>query len=380
MADDSCSESPTPDQVTEATLDKENANWEVGFAVVLPVPDADEETRSGGAEKTARRDRRALWNEVKSAGFERHTVLGRIIRNPGTEHERADHEYTLVIPRITKVDLVDLLRRLSRACSYLAVVWANRSEGIWTVWPDDAWQKGEDDVTVEGVVRQCNLVRNSRLVSADHRVEFVGIEYSPSGWMDGLGWQARLRSLCELKAREQQDQLLGEHLKLIPEHSPEILKSERYFYCYAGNAYLSIGGYIGPEGAIPLGVLVLLWQDGKLLDKCQDCGGTVHIIGTAGDHIPGTHRWWGYCTECGRYQEGAKATFEELRDPLRQLLREHCNEPVIERGERPRFSWSKGLVGERTPDRIIKPKIEGVSVTTLIRELKEKDGLGEKNA
>lgn len=172
--------------------------------------------------------------------------------------------------------------------------------------------------------------------------------------------------------RQRENEALGQNLKLILAHSAEILRNERYFYCYFGTAFLSVP-YIWPDGPIPLGVLITLWQRGEFVDKCRECGGRVYMIGLGGSPLSGSHSWWGRCAECGRHQDGSRKTFREIWEPLRELLIQHLNEPVIQRGKRPKFSWSKGLVGETTPDIVIKPRVEGVSLATLIEELEQKD-------
>lgn len=178
--------------------------------------------------------------------------------------------------------------------------------------------------------------------------------------------------------RREEGALLYEHLQLILDHTDEILGTERYFYCYPGNAFLSLA-YLG-GGQIPLGALLLLWRDGEMLDACEECGGVVHIIGAGGSPLSGSHSWWGGCPRCGERRTGHRERFSTLWPPAFKMIRKYKNEPVIKRGKRPKFSWSKGLVGERTPDEVIKPRIEGVSVATLVRELKQKDARGEESA
>ena len=51
-------------------------------------------------------------------------------------------------------------------------------------------------------------------------------------------------------------------------------------------------------------------------------------------------------------------------------MKEYRNEDIIEKGQEPVFSWSKGVVGEYTPDKIIKPKIAGISLKELVEVLK----------
>lgn len=159
-----------------------------------------------------------------------------------------------------------------------------------------------------------------------------------------------------------------DNLQLVLDHGNEILRTERYFYCYPDDAFLSLAYFGG--GPIPLGALILLWRAGEMLDVCQACGGTVHIIGAGGSPLSGSHSWWGCCVRCGRKRRGQRESFSTLWPPVLKMLRQYRNEAVIQRGKRRQFSWSKGLVGEDTPGVVIKPRIEGVSVATLIAELK----------
>jgi hypothetical protein len=52
--------------------------------------------------------------------------------------------------------------------------------------------------------------------------------------------------------------------------------------------------------------------------------------------------------------------------PLIRAMRENRNQAVIEKGERPRFSWGPGIAGKRTPDRVLLPEASRVPFRRLI--------------
>jgi hypothetical protein len=163
----------------------------------------------------------------------------------------------------------------------------------------------------------------------------------------------------------------NEDLQLILDHADDILANERYFYCYQCTAFLSVAYHGG--GQLPLGVLILLWRQGEMLDTCTKCGGTVHIFGVGGSPLSGSHSWWGFCIQCGSRVRGHREDFGSLWRPVSKMLKDYKNEPVIQRGELPEWSWADPPTSGRAPDVVIKPRIEGVSLDTLLRELREND-------
>ena len=124
-------------------------------------------------------------------------------------------------------------------------------------------------------------------------------------------------------------------------------------------------------GPVPLGVLILLWQKNEFLDKCNKCGGIVNLLGWGGSVLSGTHERWGICRQCGDFisQGSIQGTMIRVPESYWDLRRKYRNEDIIQRGKRKRFDWGKGLVGEDTPDIILKSKVEGVSMKELIENL-----------
>ena len=164
-------------------------------------------------------------------------------------------------------------------------------------------------------------------------------------------------------------EVLCQNFEVILKNFSIILENERYFFCEIGTAFLSIP-YIGPGGQIPLGVLVLLSQKGDIIKKCPDCGGKAYILGAGGSPLSGTHSWWGICPKCGKTksQRGGSG-FSSIFMPINEMLKKYPNKSIIKKGKRQYFTWKDGLTGEATPDIIIKEKIQGADIKTLIKEL-----------
>ena len=163
--------------------------------------------------------------------------------------------------------------------------------------------------------------------------------------------------------------ILCRNFEVIVNNFETILENEQYFYCQIGTAFLSMP-YIGPDGPIPLGVLVLLWQKGDLIKQCPRCGGSAYILGAGGSPLSGTHGWWGICRTCGETKRRrGEGSFGAIWKPITEMLQQYHNESIIQKGKRPYFDWKDGLAGEATPDVIIKEKIQGVDIKTLVEEL-----------
>lgn len=170
------------------------------------------------------------------------------------------------------------------------------------------------------------------------------------------------------KVREIEDELLREYLPIVLTSSEQILATPRYFYCQLANAYLS-SPYVFGGGPIPLGVLLLLWDAGAMRFECPSCGGSLHAIGVAGSILSGSGSAWGICTGCRTAQRVTKGRFGRTISAVGKLLPRYRNEPIIEKGGRPRFDWKDGLTGESAPDRVIVPAVEAVDFWGLVCEL-----------
>lgn len=151
-----------------------------------------------------------------------------------------------------------------------------------------------------------------------------------------------------------------------------ILRTPRFFFCQLQSAY-TWALWVGPTGPIPLGVLVLLWENGTMIYGCPDCSSRVYALGVGGSLTRG--EVWGLCAGCSSNGDFIPKSWHDgiLWSqgffPIARLLPFYQNEPIIEYEKRPRFSWKYGLVGETTPDKVLVPPVEPVPLTQLLAEL-----------
>ncbi|MFH1021765.1 MAG: hypothetical protein V1809_00075 [Planctomycetota bacterium] len=123
----------------------------------------------------------------------------------------------------------------------------------------------------------------------------------------------------EQERKRREDGLFRENLPLILSRQEEILVRPDYFYCTFGSAWLSIA-FVGPGGPIPLGGLLLLWQWGRLIEKCPSCGGRIHITGAGGSPLSGSHNCHGVCAGCGNAWNGRVGCWRDVWMPITKLL------------------------------------------------------------
>ena len=163
--------------------------------------------------------------------------------------------------------------------------------------------------------------------------------------------------------------LLCENLKLILDNANKILDIQKYFYCYPKPAYLSVA-YIGADGQIPLGGLILKWKELLLIEECPDCKGKLYMINGGGSPLSGRNSCTGICIGCQKVFYISSKSFSSIRFPMCSIIEVFPNRQIIKKGERKKFSWSHGTIGEDTSDEIIQDSIKGVSLETLIYDLK----------
>ncbi len=172
-----------------------------------------------------------------------------------------------------------------------------------------------------------------------------------------------------IRARRKDHDLLQQHLPVILANSDRVLEAPRYFFCQPRTAYMSSLWIFGGGGPIPIGVLLLLWKALKMIFVCPACGGKVYAVGISGSVLSSCGSIWGPCLNCNQGQHLRRDRLGETILAIGPLLRNHRNEPVIEKGERPRFDWKEGVVGESTPARVIIPAVEPVNLETLVTQI-----------
>lgn len=172
--------------------------------------------------------------------------------------------------------------------------------------------------------------------------------------------------------REEQHEdftLFCDHFNLIKQNAKIIIADEKLFYCSFHLAM--IGNYIMGVRYLPVGLLLLLWEDEMMVDSCQECCNKIYIIGAGGSPLSGTNRYWGYCPYCEKEVKGSYKPFHALWRPAIKMLSGYRNITVLECRKTQHFSWRYGLVGEETPDKIIKEAVKGVTLQELICTLNQ---------
>ncbi len=172
------------------------------------------------------------------------------------------------------------------------------------------------------------------------------------------------------KRRAGEDDLLRQHLPVILANAEKILATPRFFYCQIATAFMSSLWLFGGGAPIPLGVLILVWEQGRMLYDCPACGFQLHAVSLSGSLFQEVGTVWGFCDGCRHKQTVRLVPCHGDMMAVGELLRIYRNEPLIVKGSQPRFDWKAGITGEFTPDRVIIPSVEPVDLRTVIVELR----------
>ncbi len=169
--------------------------------------------------------------------------------------------------------------------------------------------------------------------------------------------------------RELNIKLFCDNLELIMANADLIMRRPGFFYIRHG--WMQIGGiYVGAK-YIPLGVLLKLWQSGSWIGECPDCGGRAYIYEAGGSPLSGSHYCHAVCPACREIVNSRHGVgFTVLMKQAFDLCERYSRKQKILRTRGPVFSWSKGLVGEKVPDKILEDVVKPVSLETLVNELK----------
>ncbi|CAN5511382.1 hypothetical protein BH10CYA1_BH10CYA1_52950 [soil metagenome] len=95
-----------------------------------------------------------------------------------------------------------------------------------------------------------------------------------------------------------------QNFDLIMKSKSKILNCAEYFFCQPSFAGCS-WPYVGGDGALPLGYLLLGWSDGILTEPCTECDGTVNVTFFGGSPLSGSCGWSGICEQCLTFRKGS---------------------------------------------------------------------------
>ena len=165
-------------------------------------------------------------------------------------------------------------------------------------------------------------------------------------------------------------QLLCDSLELILGNAGKIIDTPEFFHIRHEWSYIG-SNWVGVR-YIPLGVLLLLRQKGLCIDQCPNCSGEIYIFRAGGFVLSGWYRYEAICPSCREIVLGSSNTgLSLLIKPAFEIHASTVQRKKILRTRGPRFSWSKGLVGEKVPDRILEDVVEPVSLETMVEMLQK---------
>lgn len=193
---------------------------------------------------------------------------------------------------------------------------------------------------------------NEEGISVDGPPDPEGKAKQPSDDEGVASAQAQLDALCQ-------------NIPLLLANIDTVMQNKEYFFCTILQVFASTAFY-GPNGPIPLGVLLQLWRDGEMKTECPSCQGELYIYNFGGSPLSGSNYYNGFCAECGVRHHGTCKNFQDLYQPAWNLMKQNPNEAVIEKGRQPVFSWGAGITGEAIPDKVIKDKIAGTDIFSLV--------------
>ncbi len=161
-----------------------------------------------------------------------------------------------------------------------------------------------------------------------------------------------------------------ENLDLILKHSDQIIARPEFFYIR--HSWMMVGAMYVGSNYIPLGVLLLLWQSGRWTTECLGCGGKAYIYKIAGSPLSGSHYCHAFCPVCAETLNSKQSKgFTVLMKQALDLSKTYNQKRKILRTKGPRFSWRNGTVGEKVPDKILEDLVVPVSLTAIIKCLRE---------
>lgn len=104
------------------------------------------------------------------------------------------------------------------------------------------------------------------------------------------------------------------YLELILKNADLVMARPELFYIRYG--WMLVGGiYVGSK-YIPLGVLLKLWQSGRWMGECPDCGGAAYIFKAGGSPLSGRHYIQAVCPACRNIVSSKK------HEPFTTLMKE----------------------------------------------------------
>ena len=86
-------------------------------------------------------------------------------------------------------------------------------------------------------------------------------------------------------------------------------------------------------GPVSLGILLELWEDGRWIEPCPNCGGECRVFYRCGSILSGANKWWGFCMGCGEDwingSRPAESGFSREVHAALKLIHKHARPIVV---------------------------------------------------
>lgn len=167
----------------------------------------------------------------------------------------------------------------------------------------------------------------------------------------------------------------SENLDLIRANEKTILECAEYFFCDIPFASCS-WPYVGGDGPLSLGYLLLSWRDGLLVEPCPGCRGECLVTSFAGSPLSGSNSWSGICSNSKKKYSKNPSIHKPFYKKLGFMvdLRKQYPQRVtrLEEYDTEQFTFAgDGLEPARKTRPVTIELFQPIPLAELIRELKD---------
>lgn len=176
--------------------------------------------------------------------------------------------------------------------------------------------------------------------------------------------------------------LLLDNFDLVLAHVDAIRSNDRWFFSEVGELSLA---FVGGGGALTIGMLLDLWQ-ADAMRAVAACGHPAYVVDLGGSPLSGDFSARGLCLECREVVCGRRGLawpglrFGTLWPEAVAARQRNPNRLEVVPGERPRFDWGAGVVGERSPDRVLRAPVDALPFAVLVDVLRGESPVGTPGA
>ncbi|MFW6002434.1 MAG: hypothetical protein ACOCQD_03760 [archaeon] len=165
--------------------------------------------------------------------------------------------------------------------------------------------------------------------------------------------------------KEEELKVFKNNIDLLTGNSSIIKEYPEYYFIHLEDLHVGLA-YLG-DCHIPLGALLELWEQGILVDHCDQCHGKLYIYKAAGSPLSGSNLCIGICLECGDVSISLE-TSGTLVQALQYVKKRQNLQKVIVT-KRQYFSFQNGLDGEPDIEEVLSDGVTPVTILQLIQQV-----------